>query len=622
MTDLLTGHRDITVPTVAGGWWHDYVCPTHGSELTGPGPRGHLCPRGCEIAGPKADAAWLVYEHQGAAREIRRLAWASVHARTGAEDRAELRERAQRMLAEYAEVYAALSDGWSEAGESWMLRGRLFAQALTEAQWAVQVADAVIVLGGEGLDPQVVEMLESLLTTIDDSREILVTDRGDERNNYTAWLNAAGALLARALTRCGRVAHAGRWVERTLDHIELAVHPDGWEWEGAAYYHLFVLRAYLLALRDVRPQEIPAAARRRLAAMIRVLAQVAAPDGRLPALHDGPYSRVPMHREVLEIARLARGLQTPTGLDTVERFARERVGAADDGLESSIGPWFDGEPVEVPRGPATDRGSVLFADAGYAVLRDGEDTFQAVLDAGPHGGAHGHLDKLAVYLYGAAPWQPAPGVPPYASALRRGHYARTVAHPTVRVDGADQGEATGSIDVWDPAAGRVVASAEPFAGVRLRRSLVLGPGYLADVVTVVGDRPHRVSLGLRPATAFGVRATPQGAESEWTDGAATLRGVHVASSPTGSGPAAVVQTSGRGPSDDPAAPQQVADWVADGERVTFASLYLFGAGPGAGPAVRDADVYVTFEPDGATTFHLTTTGPSHSGPETTIEVAP
>ncbi|WP_029253970.1 heparinase II/III domain-containing protein [Paraoerskovia marina] len=587
------------VPQALGGWWHDYVCPTHDVELARSPEGDHRCPRGCVVVGEKIDAAALVLDHQAAARTVRLLAHRA--ARTG--DVA-AREQAVAMLGEYADVYdEAVSSGWSGASESWMLRGKLFAQALTEAQWAVQVADAVIVLGADGLAPGVPTMLRSLLETVDDARTVLVDERDDARSNYTAWLDAAGALLARALVVCGEPVHAGLWVERTLDHLDLAVGDDGWEWEGSTYYHLFVLRAYLLALRDVKPTDLPQASVEALAAMVRVLAEVAAPDGRLPSLHDGPYDRAPMHREVLEIAALSRGLLTPTGLDTVERYARERLGVDDDGLELGLDGWFAGPPVPTK---APTRGSVLFPDVGYAVLRDGRDRLQAVLDAGPHGGAHGHLDKLAVYLYGADAWQPAPGVPPYASRLRRGHYARTVAHPTVRVDGYDQRETSGQILEWDAARGRVTASAEPFVGVRVRRSLVMGDGVLADVVTVTctDGVPHDISLGLRPAVGLDVRTVPQGAVSTWQGDGARLHGVHVSSVP------AVMQAGpGRGPSHDPAAPQHVADWTVHAERVVLASLYVLDD--------QEPDVSVTFAPAGTTTFHLR----ARDG-ATTIEVTP
>lgn len=585
------------VPLGPGGWWHDYVCPTHGTELLGPDGDGHRCSRGCRVTGPAVDAARRVLDHQACARELRLLARRASRTGSSAD-----RVRAVSLLTACAEVYAQfVGPEWNEAAEPWMLRGRLFAQALTEAQWAVQVADAAIVLGQDATGPEVGAMFEDLLATFDQAYTILVVERKDERNNYTAWLCAAGTLVAQALQAPDALTRA--WRNRALRHIDLAVGEDGWEWEGSTYYHLFVLRAYLLTLRGTTPSELPADSVERLASMVRVLAEVAAPDGRLPMLHDGPYDRSPAHREVLEVAELSRGLLTPTGLEAVERFARERLGVDHDELEPLLDGWFTGGPVAVE---AATRDSVQFTEVGYAVLRDPDDTFQAVLDAGPHGGSHGHLDKLALYLYGADAWQPAPGVPPYGSPLRRDHYARTVAHPTVRVGGLDQDPTTGRIEFWDPVGRTVVATAAPYTGVRLRRTLRLADGCLADVMTVDCDEPREVSLAFRPAVELDVRTTAQGAETVWTgaDGA-VLHGFHAASTP-----ASLVAMPGRGTSNDPARSVVLADWTATAGHVVLASLYHHGP-------CAPRSVQITITPVGGVTFKFTT-----PDGDSTIEVAP
>src|SRR5687767_1555865 len=69
----------------------------------------------------------------------------------------------------------------------WMLRGRLFQQALTEAIWAVTIGRAARLLG----DP-VPELTAGLAEAARVARDSLVAD-GRFRSNYTAWLDAAGA---------------------------------------------------------------------------------------------------------------------------------------------------------------------------------------------------------------------------------------------------------------------------------------------------------------------------------------------------------------------------------------------------------------------------------------------
>ncbi|PFG19594.1 heparinase II/III domain-containing protein [Serinibacter salmoneus] len=548
----------IAVPDRAGGWWHDYVCPTHDTELTGPADAGHGCTRGCVVVGDRYDAAWRTLQHQAAARELRRLA------RTG--DSAD-RQAALEILDEIARVYATVvGPGWNESAEAWMLRGRMFAQALTEAQWAVLVADAVLLVDPEHTRPGVADLLAGLAETFEDAYHVLVDQRDDERNNYTAWLCAAGSLVAQAQ---GAAERAALWVQRADRHLACCLTADGWEWEGSTYYHLFVLRGHLLARRGADAGSLDPQVRERLAAMVRVLAEVAAPDGRLPAIHDGPYDRPLAHREVLEIDALASGLFTSTGLERVAQFARASLGEWDDGLERLLSDWFTGSPEGVVE---VSRGCVHYPSMGYAVLRDAADSIQVVVDAGEHGGSHGHLDKLGLYLYGNAAWQPAPGVPPYASGLRRGYYARTLAHPTVRVDDVDQDATTGEIRSWDPQGRRLLAEAEPYPGIRMQRSVTIEHGVVVDVFRVEADSPRNLALALRPAVDLEIATAGEVSSTRWRcDTGAELHGTHAAR------PEAALQAvPGRGTSEDPARVRTLADWKVQAPRAEFVSVYQQG----------------------------------------------
>ncbi|MDT7682240.1 MAG: oligo-alginate lyase, partial [Pseudonocardiales bacterium] len=62
------------IPDRRGGWWHEYVCPTHGTELLPARDQVFPCPHGCELTGEPYAGAWTVLAHQAAARSLRRLA--------------------------------------------------------------------------------------------------------------------------------------------------------------------------------------------------------------------------------------------------------------------------------------------------------------------------------------------------------------------------------------------------------------------------------------------------------------------------------------------------------------------------------------------------------------------
>jgi hypothetical protein len=176
-------------------------------------------------------------------------------------------------------------------------------------------------------------------------------------------------------------------------------------------------------------------------------------------------------------------------------------------------------------------------------------------------------------------------VPPYGSPLRRDHYARTVAHPTVRVDGEDQRECSGEVIRFETGetTRAVATAADAFPGVRLRRELVMTAGYLLDVVTarVESGAERTVTLGLRPGGRLDVAARPDGSwRTRWRAGRRPLHGLHVASVP-----AVMAAVPGRGPSDDPGAAVVVADWSARAVNVVMVSVYWPGA-PGQIAAVE------------------------------------
>ncbi|MFB7364108.1 heparinase II/III domain-containing protein [Streptomyces hydrogenans] len=588
---------ETAIPRARGAWWHAYVCPAHGIELDHGAPLGGRfpdggarCPRGCRVDTEAVRGAWTVLSHQAWARRIRLLAHRG--------ERAE----AVRLLASYAELYADLAGQEHDAAQEWMLRGRLFHQALTDAIWAVNIGHAVRTLAerpeaaphGTAQDPAhadlapLVPFLDELETAALAARTVLV-DRGDLASNYTAWLNAAGTATSRAAAAARGTRWAGRerWITGPAGlyaHLRAAVGDDGWEWEGSTYYHGFVHRAALLTLRGTAPAELPADIAGILAGMTDALAAIATEGGILPALHDGPYLRDPLALEWLELLALVAGSTPSARLEAAAARARAELGPADDGLDRLLGTWFTGPPLP-PRpapGPVT-----VFRDAGYAVVA--AHGVHALLDFGPHGGSHGHRDKLALYLYGAAsPWQPDPGQVPYGNEAFREHYTSTAAHPAFRVDGAEQRECTGRLRSAD--ATSVTAEVDTaYDGVRAVRRIEAGRCHLVDVLTVTADRPRRIAAQLRPGTAVDVQVQAEGpVRTVWHGDAETLYGWHLASVPV-----TPFTRPGPGAADDPQHARSWVDFTTESDTAVFVSVYQSAD---RGPGVVD----VGLAPDGRT----------------------
>ncbi|MFI5593899.1 heparinase II/III family protein [Amycolatopsis sp. NPDC051758] len=547
----------LTIPQESGGWWHAYVCPAHGVELdhgdllddTFPAA-GAACRYGCRLDTDAIRGARAVLVHQATARRLRNLA---------AGEPVERRE-AVRLLREYATLYAGLPSAHSGSAD-WMLRGRLFHQALTEGIWAVNIAHAVRTLATHHEVPvaldTLVPFLGALRETAGAARAELLR-KGEARSNYTAWLAAAeiSCLSAVAAVSGTEPDTTGLAEEYGLNtHLRTAVNPDGWEWEGSTYYHLFVLHAYLLALRGARADHLPGDIAAVLGAMVSVLAGIATPDGTLPALHDGPYRRAGQAAEIVEVAALADQLFAGAPLKRVARAAERD---SPDPLPADLAGWFAGSPL-----PALPPRRV-FPDAGYAVFRSAG--VHALLDAGPHGGGHGHQDKLSLYLYAddGTAWQPDPGQVPYAHRTFRRYYASTAAHPSFRVDESEQRPCDATLS------GDVGRCEQAYDGVTATRRIVADRRYLLDILVLEADTERRLSAQLRPGAALDVVALgPDQSRTVWgAGGVAVMTGRHLARPP-----AEFTVVAHPGPADDPVRTRHGIDWSLTSRHAVFVSVY-------------------------------------------------
>ena len=527
------------IPQERGGWWHEYVCPAHGVELlhdgllTGSFPVGGArCPYGCQVDTPAVRGAWTVLAHQACAVAIRDLALA---------DDPDGHAQAAALLAEAAALYGSLA-GEHGGSHSWMLRGRLFHQALTEAIWAVHLGRAVWALRDRGvsLDGGVDAMLDSLVEAARQGRETLL-EQGKFTSNYLAWLDAAGAV-------CSRDPEWLTGEHGIHAHILAATLADGWQWEASTYYHSFVLRACLLAIDGIPGVATPPEVADRLTAMRQVLLDLRPDNGELPSFHDGPYRRPGYDAELAEL-----GL-APADLDTADASA----GLLDQRGSSSE----RSERVEAP--------VIVHPDGGYAIVR--AHGLTATLAFGPHGGSHGHYDKLSLSLYGKeVSWQVDPGQVPYGHRGWRRHFASTAAHPTFSVDGLDQAECSGSLVSYDDHSVTVACDAA-YPGVTATRTLRITDDGLVDEVTVRSEVPRRIALHLRPSTDCQVVPEADGFATRWSSSehAESLQGRHSAGGAT-----AILARSGPGTADDPQRPLIHIDWIAeDCTEVTFSSTFV------------------------------------------------
>ncbi|HEX7057937.1 MAG TPA: heparinase II/III family protein [Bacilli bacterium] len=491
--------RGVSIPAEPGGWWHQYVCPEHHTELrydpAEDDARVFHCPYGCRLTDDKLRGAWLVFKHQETARNA--LGAAAVYAATADVRYAEL---AKTILVRYAEQYPRYPV--HPGAEPWMLKGRAFQQALTEAIWACTLLRTMLLLRDEGIEMEKNRSaIELFLAMLEDSmtryRHILIVEKNNPENNYTAWLNAALSCIYAFRDERGKLSGLIEGPGGFRHHLTVGVKPDHFEFEGSVYYHIFVLRAYLIAAEmslrlGVDLYGATGADGQTLRGMFRVLTDLADVDGRLPALHDGPYRRVPYAREIAEVfeiglARYRDGAFVPI----LEEAYRQLYGKRQrNGLEAAVfaeGEWPLRETAETG-----ETASRWLAESGFAIGKRSGNPLSFIIDFGPHGGSHGHYDKLNLVLnHAAGVFAPERGMVPYGSAMRHNWYASTPSHNTVAVEWLDQRPHEGKCRKFAAASDYTYVWAESdqaYEGCVMSRHLWLNDQWLLDWFTVEAER--------------------------------------------------------------------------------------------------------------------------------------
>ncbi|CAG7642668.1 heparinase II/III family protein [Paenibacillus allorhizosphaerae] len=477
------------IPEEPGGWWHQYVCPEHHTELVFDERESdatrYRCPKGCTLTGEPYRGAWLVVKHQSLVRLA--LQAAAVYAGTG-----ETRYAAwsASVLHRYALQYPRFPV--HPDAEPWMLKGRAFHQALTEAIWATTFIRAYLLLADHGYAPEKGDaafqtFFKLLGDNMRSARQVLVVDRKSPESNYTAWLNAALASVYAATGDRERMAELVQDGEAGyIRHLTIGVKPDQLEYEGTLYYHIFVLRAYWITAEMALRQGIDLAGLhgaqgQSLRGMLDAAALLADDSGFLPALHDGPYRRGPYAREIVEVYEAGMSRFGNKEYEQVLSEAYRQLNGAPvrTGLEALLygeGDW--GGPVT-----STARPSVLFKESGLAVGR-GRGSLSFCTDFGSHGGSHGHYDKLHISLEcDGVQIAPDMGMVPYGSAMRKEWYAATASHNTVLIGGLSQRAHEGECVRFEEAEGRTycqLRTTGAYDGCEMERHLLLTDGLLFD----------------------------------------------------------------------------------------------------------------------------------------------
>jgi hypothetical protein len=148
--------------------------------------------------------------------------------------------------------------------------------------------------------------------------------------------------------------------------------------------------------------------------------------------------------------------------------------------------------------PIISISSTNFPDSGYAILCSGQGTDATwfCIDYGPHGGGHGHPDKLGFVLYGFGNvLAPDPGTANYGVPIQADWFRTTIAHNTLTVNETSQKPAEGKCLAFinDKDFDAVLCYAgNIYDGVSFYRTVGLFEGKLLVFIDIIESKTNNI----------------------------------------------------------------------------------------------------------------------------------
>ena len=477
-------------------------CPNDGTvlEFDPWNPTLHRCPRcGQSHAGDRHHRNWARAQHLWVAERTAELAL--IAAVTGSERTA---GRATELLTTYAELYFALPNRDNVLGPS-----HLFFSTYLESLWLTSYLAAAILLRESDL---LSETDAESVSRVAEEAATLIGEFNEGLSNRQTWHAAALTAIAVWFDDADLAETAVESRTGLLGHLADGFGADGLWWEGENY-HLFALRGLMTGMHWARALGFDLLAqadvKQHFLAAALAPSRSALPDFTYPARRDSRYGvslAQPASLELWEIARAWLGPETPLDSWLAALYAiplplppAEHYDAwlHDAGLpprqmrtRSDLSWWALTAMQPAPaQAPPWRPESGLLSDQGLAVLR-GEQRY-ASLECGPIVGGHGHPDRLHLTLHaGGVHWLPDQGTGSYVQPTLH-WYRSALAHNAPLVDAKNAAgenascEAFEDVGAWSWCRGR--------AGP-LRRTVVLGPSHLLDVLELKDEEARHLEL--------------------------------------------------------------------------------------------------------------------------------
>ncbi|MES2459216.1 MAG: alginate lyase family protein [Armatimonadota bacterium] len=524
--------------------------------------------------------------------------------------------RAAEILRGYAERYESYPE---HKGVNKNDTGKVMGQRLSEAMWLIPLiqsydyiydSPALTSADKQRIETELIRRAVAFIrrkgtaqeeATERDSRDPGWRTAPPKKGSAANWLlfyNAA-TMMAGAVLNDGDMKDLAAADFRHL--LFNGIGSDGmWE-EGAIGYQFFAMSALTGGLETAARQGIDLWSfdNGRMKRLYDSPLRYAYPDGSAPGINDSTRSRFgDWSTMTYDYAYLRYG-------DPAYAFL---VNASPRQLFTSQAVYFPTRVYNaVPEPKAISFPSTVFESLGYGILR--APRTYALMDYGPHGGTHGHFDKLNLILFAtnaSGKGDEIGGEPKfhrYEDALHGEWTKETVAHNTLTVNESNQIASEGKLVLFEDTAPFKVMRAESTTsapGARLDRTVVVTPDAVIDLFrghsasSRTWDRTLRFQGTLAGFPAATATAKPLGTrdgyqhlkvferrpatDASWTGTWSTTIGPFAATVAGASGQEVILA---RGPDDD-----HIALARQTGERADFAVAYRVGDGSGSVKSFR------------------------------------
>jgi hypothetical protein len=404
--------------------------------------------------------------------------------------------KAAEILRGYAERY----DSYPEhKGANKNDTGKIMGQRLSEAMWLIPLIEsydyiydspALTAADKKNIETQLLRPAVTFIRRKDPTAEAAERDSREpgwrtadpkkgKASNWLLFYNAA-TMMVGAVTNDRDLKDLAAADFRYL--LANGIGSDGMWDEGAIGYQFFAMSALTGGIETAARQGIDLWSfdSARMKRLYDSPLRYAYPDGSAPGINDSGRAKFgDWSTMTYDYAYLRYG--DPAYAYLVNSSPRQ--------LQTTAAVYFPTRIyTNLPEPKAIAFPSTVFQDLGYSILR-GPQTY-ALMDYGPHGGVHGHFDKLNLILFATnanGKGDEIGGEPKfhrYEDSLHGEWTRETIAHNTLAVNETNQIDSEGKLLLFEDTVPFKVMRAESTTsapGARLDRTVVVTPDAVIDL---------------------------------------------------------------------------------------------------------------------------------------------